>query len=1202
MTSKLRLSIALLGLAAWLPCQAGIYTFSDFTRPANAASLTETFDFVPNEGWSGTPPNAISGEPSVYLKVTVSWAAAANIGTFQARFNRNDDAGAARWGMGTDGSGFGFMTANATGDPDGAGPATAKPAVVSYDKTANTSVTLVLKVNQVKALTSPGGDWWFGDTVTANAQDGACGFMWINPNLAAPEASQPTPWAAWRSSNDSYSGVSFISDTAEVDLVFSNIAIYTGDDTPFATTGGGVDAATSTVSASPTAVPADGTTTSTITVTLKDAGNSPVAGKEVSLSGNGSANIATGNNISNASGVVTFTVKSNDVGVEQFTATDVTDGNLVITQTASVDFQTPVVVGPVNAGNSTVVASPATVVANGIATSTVTVTLKDSNGLLIVGEGVTLSGNPSGASISPAGAQTSNASGQAVFTVKSTTIGSVVFTATSVTDNVTLSQTANVEFTDPVLAQAFNVNFLDDGQANATGLVGVVGNPGETWNQGTGYNTGALSNLVDTTGSVVSAVGVSGLGDDGRVIGAGAQGVFTGNRGFFGKGQDTTIQITGLTPNTAYDIHIYALSHSTTSWGNIADTERAAGDFVTTHTVLGNGQSQWLDNGKAGTNGNTFVPNGNYVTFQSIVSNGSGNISIVVDAYDGIDGLANTNDGNCRLHVCGLQIRPASGMSVDYMNWRNASYPGLGLPDEDDDGDGLSNEYERIFGLDPMSAASASPYTAPFNSETGFFGYSRRTQSLGNLNYKVWYSTDLEEWFEDNAASQLPDSTANDVEIMGVRIDPKLLGEAKLFVQVRATPITGIDPEPSLLNIRGSGNTITLIFSEPMNPSSAANPNNYSVVQDGVGALTITGATLNPGGGSVTLTLASTLGIDTAYTVSLDGVTSGTGQSLAGIDRAFRTWDDDPNGVKVFILAGQSNMVGRGESERGHNDVPGAIGSLRWEVVTDNANYGQLVVNSGNPATDPWAVRSDVKVWWNRADIGGTANVSKGGLKPGFGSGAATFGPEYGFGWVVGDSISQPVLVIKTAWGGKDLVTNFRPPGAVAARGGVVGGYYIELLEQVREVLHHLGTEFPEWNGLGYEIAGFGWHQGWNDSLSTIAANEYEANMANFITDIRAEFGKASLPFSIGTTGMDGTDPNPIPVDRVKVVNAQINVANPALHPELGGNVFTVDTRPFAETTENSPTNDTTHWKNNGKSMYRIGKGMGDGMVDLLAP
>ena len=83
-------------------------------------------------------------------------------------------------------------------------------------------------------------------------------------------------------------------------------------------------------------------------------------------------------------------------------------------------------------------------------------------------------------------------------------------------------------------------------------------------------------------------------------------------------------------------------------------------------------------------------------------------------------------DGDCRLHVCGLQIRPASGASVDYAAWRNTSYPGLGQPDEDDDGDGLSNEYEHIFGLNPTSAASTSPYTAPFDSEAGYFGYSRR--------------------------------------------------------------------------------------------------------------------------------------------------------------------------------------------------------------------------------------------------------------------------------------------------------------------------------------------------------------------------------------------------------------------------------------------------------------------------------------------
>jgi autotransporter-associated beta strand protein len=54
------------------------------------------------------------------------------------------------------------------------------------------------------------------------------------------------------------------------------------------------------------------------------------------------------------------------------------------------------------------------------------------------------------------------------------------------------------------------------------------------------------------------------------------------------------------------------------------------------------------------------------------------------------------------------------------------------------------------------------------------------------------------------------------------------------------------------------------------------------------------------------------------------------------------------------------------------------------------------------------------------------------------------------------------------------------------------------------------------------------------------------------------------------------------------------------LIPATSGKVFTVDTRPFARTTEESPTNDTTHWKNNGESMFLIGKGMGDGMVDLL--
>ncbi|WP_396259595.1 Ig-like domain-containing protein [Haloferula sp. A504] len=968
---------------------------------------------------------------------------------------------------------------------------------------------------------------------------------------------------------------------------------------------GPVDPEQSTAEAADAMVPVDGTTT--ITVTLRDASGVVISGEDVTLSNSGSAVIGPPTTITtDISGEAVFSVTSSTPAVEEFEATVIISGSPVIIDIASIEFQEVVTIGPVDPANSTVVASPDTAIANGISTATVTVTLRDSNGQLVIGEDVTLGGSPSGAAISPSTTQTTDGNGQAAFTVSSTTIGTVVFTATSSTDNVTVTQTASVDFSDPQDAEAFNVKFLEDNPAQApvAGLVGVVGDPGETWNQG--YQS--LSDLVDTTGTVVSSVGVSGLGNDGRLISGTGLSLFSSNRGLFDKGGDVTISITGLTPDAAYDLYIYALSHNTGSWGDPSNTERAAGDFVTSNTVEGNGQSQWLDNAVTGTNGNAFVPNGNYVSFESIVADGSGNISIVVDAYDGIDGDPATDDGDCRLHVCGLQIRPASGMSVDYMNWRQTYHPGIGLPGEDDDGDGLSNDYERIFGLDPTDPGSASPYSASFDPATGTFGYTRRSQSLANLNYKVWYSTDLQQWFEDNAARQATQSEANGIEVMGVGIDPALLGEPRLFVQVRATPIAGVDLEPSLLNIRGSGNTMTLLFSEPMNPSSASNPDNYAVVQDGGGDLGITGATVSADGGSVTLTLDSTLGIDTAYTVSVDGVTSGTGQLLEGaINQPFRTWDDDPAGIQVFILAGQSNMVGRGESERGNGDVDGAIGSLRYEVVNDNANYGQLVVDSGNPATDPWVVRSDVKFWWNRADIGAGPAISKGGLNPqGFGSGPETFGPEFGFGWAVGDALTQPVLVIKTAWGGKDLINQFRPPSAVAARGGLVGPYYVEMIEQVREILHNLGTEFPAAEhpgfdavGYRYQIAGFGWHQGWNDSLNTFAANEYEANMANFITDVRAEFGKPNLPFSIGTTGMVGAATSG---DRLTVVNAQINVANPALHPELGGNVFTVDTRPFARTEAQSPTNDTTHWKNNGESMWLMGKGMGDGMVGLLTP
>ena len=864
---------------------------------------------------------------------------------------------------------------------------------------------------------------------------------------------------------------------------------------------------------------------------------------------------------------------------------------------------TPPVAGPVDDAMSTVAASPATVLANGVSVSTVTVRLRDTNGIGVPNKEVTLAntGGPQAATMTPLTALTTNATGGVSFSVSSSTPGIEVFTATDVTDALTLTDTTSVEFTDSEAPLAFNVNFHDGGAA--AGLLGVVGDPGETWNQG----TTSASNLIDSTGTVASSVNVSGLPSGGSTASAGLS-LFGANRNFFGKGADTTISITGLVPNAAYDLYIYALSHNTASWGDITSTERAAGDFVTTNTVVGNAPSQFLDNAIPGTDGSTFIANGNYVAFESIISDGSGNISVLVDAYDGPDGNPATNDGDTRLHVNGLQIRPASGMSVDYAAWRDADYPGIGLPDEDDDGDGLGNEYERIFGLDPTDPSSSSPYWSAFDA-TGTFGYTRRSKSLTNMVSKVWYSTDLEEWFEDNAAVQTLDSVTDEVEFMGVAIDPLLLSEPRLFVRVESIPVSGVDLEPSLMNLWGSGSTITLLFSEPMNPSSATNPANYTVEQDGGGNLSISGATLSSDGGSVTLTLASALGTDTGYTVGLDGVTSGTGQSLGtGVSRQFKTWNDDPSGIKVFIVAGQSNMVGYGSVEDGASGA-GTIGSLRY-LAANNTNpeynyydFTSLLTNPSDTSS-AFANRSDVKVWWRDggADLGGT--VRKGDLGPPFkGADPAKIGPEYAFGQVIGNYYpSNNVLIIKCAWGGRDLAERFRPPSAVTNRGGRPGEFFSAIIDNARDVLTNLDTEFPEWSGQGYEIVGFGWHQGFNDRINTSFSAEYKDNLPDLISDLREVFNKPNLPFVVASTGMDaGLAESPPYTGYSAVEKAQLWVAGVA----QPANVLSSDTRSFWRDAADSPVpsgNQGFHWNWNAETLFLIGKTMGDDMVDLLTP
>jgi hypothetical protein len=190
--------------------------------------------------------------------------------------------------------------------------------------------------------------------------------------------------------------------------------------------------------------------------------------------------------------------------------------------------------------------------------------------------------------------------------------------------------------------------------------------------------------------------------------------------------------------------------------------------------------------------------------------------------------------------------------------------------------------------------------------------------------------------------------------------------------------------------------------------------------------------------------------------------------------------------IKVFILAGQSNMVG-----------PGSAKHIR-------EHHPELV-----------APRADVRCAW--------AGMKTGPLAPRYGFRSDSFGPELLFGHVLGDALEEPVLLVKSGVGGTTLFKDWRPPSTVARAGGEVGPLYADMMRFFRAVLDNLDDQCPEWSGRGFEIAGFVWFQGENDTCGKADKSDpasgywnfYEENLRDLIADVRAGVGVADLPILI---------------------------------------------------------------------------------------
>jgi hypothetical protein len=152
--------------------------------------------------------------------------------------------------------------------------------------------------------------------------------------------------------------------------------------------------------------------------------------------------------------------------------------------------------------------------------------------------------------------------------------------------------------------------------------------------------------------------------------------------------------------------------------------------------------------------------------------------------YRGAFGADNWASGWTKLSISG--VLTGGGTVSDFDAWATANGVDPGDMNGDDDGDGVTNEFEYAFGLNPQSGASANALTTPLDKATGKFSYTRRTASLTSLDYSILTSTTLAGWTEDLGATQVVTGTVGEVETVEVTLSPALLTEGKLFIQIDA--------------------------------------------------------------------------------------------------------------------------------------------------------------------------------------------------------------------------------------------------------------------------------------------------------------------------------------------------------------------------------------------------------------------------------
>ena len=269
----------------------------------------------------------------------------------------------------------------------------------------------------------------------------------------------------------------------------------------------------------------------------------------------------------------------------------------------------------------------------------------------------------------------------------------------------------------------------------------------------------------------------------------------------------------------------------------------------------------------------------------------------------------------------------------------------------------------------------------------------------------------------------------------------------------------------------------------------------------------------------------------------------------------------DAKPLKVFIMAGQSNMDGQADARTidfiGEDKDPARAALLKI-FKPDGKNY---------------MTRDDV--WVANAGVYDKLQVGFGGRKD-YDKLGGKIGPEYAFGYYVGEAFQEPVLLVKYAPGGQSLFVNFRPPSAglpdpipmkdgpnktkVPMTAEDFGNQYRGMVGYVHETLDNLKKHFPAYDEkAGYEIAGFVWFQGFNDMIQGgQPVADYGKNLICLINDMRKEFKAPDMKVVVGVMGVNGVNNESGKQGDIRKQMRSMNTV-----PEFKGNVKAVESAPL---------------------------------------